>query len=52
MALRADDIPLGEQTVAQVGNDSKALLSFLFFSFGNRGELHIEIYKIDSLITI
>ena len=40
MALRADDIPLGEQTVAQVGNDTKALLSFLLFSFGDTGELH------------
>ena len=47
VALRADDIPLGEQTVAQVGNDSKALLSLLFFSFGNRGELHTEIFKND-----
>ena len=45
MALRADDIPLGEQTVAQVGNDSKALLSFLFFCFGDRGGLHTEMYN-------
>ena len=44
MALRADDIPLGEQTVAQVGNDSKALLS-LFFCFGDRGELHRNLHR-------
>ena len=44
VALRADDIPLGEQTVAQVGNDSKALQSFLFFCFGDRGELHRNVH--------
>ena len=54
VALRADDIPLGEQTVAQVGNDSKALLSFLFFCFGDRGEItqKCTLYKIVSLITV
>ena len=52
MALRADDIPLGEQTVAQVGNESKALLSLLFCSFGDRGGLHTKINKIDFLITV
>ena len=52
VALRADDIPLGEQTVAQVGNESKALLSFLFCSFGDRGGLHTKMNKIDLLITV
>ena len=53
VALRADDIPLGEQTVAQVGNDSKAFLSFtaslqcllILFFWKQRGITHRNIQE-------